>query len=132
MVVVLIALLGVFMTLTYAISWNAGNNSRSQALAILQEEVERIRSYKFTPYFTDEGLRGGIRPARTVTSPNGGVFSVRVQVDNDPATDGIQTETDVPVPTLKEVEINVRLENPSPGWQTAIPATIVMRRVRSN
>ncbi|MDM7922775.1 MAG: prepilin-type N-terminal cleavage/methylation domain-containing protein [Pyrinomonadaceae bacterium] len=132
MVVVLIALLGVFMTITYAITWNAGNNSRAQALAILQEEVERLRSAKFTPYFTDDGLRGGIQSTRTVTSPNGGVFSVRVQVDNDPAAAGIQTEADVPDPTLKEVEILVRLENPSPGWQTAIPATIVMRRVRSN
>jgi prepilin-type N-terminal cleavage/methylation domain-containing protein len=62
MVVILIALLGVFFTLTYAITYNAGNNSRAQALAVLQEEVERLRALKFTPYFTDADLRGGKDP----------------------------------------------------------------------
>jgi len=132
MVVVLIALLGVFFTLTYAITYNAGNNSRAQALAVLQEEVERLRALKFTPYSTDEDLQGGMRPAKIVVSPNGGTFGVRVTVDNDPLTEGIQTEADVPNPTIKEVEVRVRLEHPSPGWQAAVPATIVMRRVRSN
>lgn len=132
MVVVLIALLGVFFTLTYAITYNAGNNSRAQALAVLQEEVERLRALKFTPYSTDEDLQGGVRPVKIVVSPNGGTFGVRVTVDNDPVTDGIQTEADVPNPTIKEVEVRVRLEHPSPGWQAAVPATIVMRRVRSN
>ena len=132
MVVVLIALLGVFFTLTYAITYNAGNNSRAQALAVLQEEVERLRALKFTPYSTDADLQGGVRPVRIVVSPNGGTFGVRVTVDNDPLTDGIQTEADVPNPTIKEVEVRVRLEHPSPGWQAAVPATIVMRRVRSN
>jgi prepilin-type N-terminal cleavage/methylation domain-containing protein len=132
MVVILIALLGVFFTLTYAITYNAGNNSRAQALAVLQEEVERLRALKFTPYFTDADLRGGERPVRIVESVNGGTFGVRVTVDNDPEAEGTQTEADVPNPTIKEIEVRVRLEHPSPGWQAAVPATIVMRRVRSN
>jgi prepilin-type N-terminal cleavage/methylation domain-containing protein len=132
MVVVLIALLGVFFTLTYAITYNAGNNSRAQALAVLQAEVERLRSLKFTPNLTDADLQGGVRPVQIVVSPNGGTFGVRVFVDNDPDTTGIQNETDVPNPTIKEIEVQVRLEHPSPGWQAAVPATIVMRRVRSN
>lgn len=132
MVVVLIALLGVFLTLTYAITWNAGNNSRAQALAVLQEEVEQLRSRKFTPYFTDSELAGGVRPVKVVESPNGGTFGVRVEVDNDPLTPGMQLDSDVPNPTLKEITVRVRLEHPSPGWQAAIPATVVLRRVRSN
>lgn len=130
MVIVLVALLGVFFTITWAITFNAGNNSRTQALAVLQEEVERLRSLKFTPSLTDTGLQGGTRTPRTVVSPNGGTFSVRTIVDNDPWTAGIQDET---MPTsIKEIEVIVRLENPSPGWQAAVPARIVMRRVRAN
>lgn len=132
MVVILIALLGVVTSFTYAITYNAGNNSRSQALAVMQEEVERLRSLKFTPGVTDTELRGGVKAPRTVVSPNGGTFSVRVFIDNDPAAAGLQTDSDVPNPTLKEIEIRVQLENPSPGWQAAVPATIVMRRVRGN
>lgn len=130
MVIMLVALLGVFFTFTYAITYNAGNNSRAQALAVLQEEVERLRSLKFTPTVTDADLQGGTRTPRTVVSPNGGTFSVTVFVDNDPFTPGIQDET---VPTsIKEIEVRVKLEHPSPGWQAAVPATVFLRRVRSN
>ncbi len=132
LVIILIALLGVVFSFTYAITYNAGNNSRAQALAVLQEEVEFLRSKKYTPTLTDTELTGGTKTPKTVVSPNGGTFSVRVFVDNDPWTDGIQDEATVPNPAMKEIEIRVRLENPSPGWQAAVPATIVMRRVRGN
>ena len=130
MVIILVALLGVFFTFTYAITYNAGNNSRAQALAVLQEEVEKLRSYKFTPTVTDTQLQGGSKTPFTVVSPNGGPFSVTIIVDNDPFTAGIQDET---TPTsMKEIEVRVKLEHPSPGWQAAVPATVFLRRVRSN
>lgn len=141
MVVILVALLGVFSVFTYTIQFNAGNKARAQALAVLQQEVERYRSAKFTSTFTDNyaptspdngtrDITGGTKATRTVTATNGLIFTVNVIVDNDPLTAGIQDET---VPTaLKEVEIRVRLATPSPGWQTAVPATVVMRRVRGN
>jgi len=130
MVIILVALLGVCFTFTYAITFNAGNNSRAQALAVLQEEVEKLRGLKFTPTVTDTELQGGAKTPFTVVSPNGGTFSVTVIVDNDPFTAGVQDET---TPTsIKEVEVRVKLENPSPGWQAAVPATVFLRRVRSN
>lgn len=130
MVIILVALLGVFFTFTYAITYNAGNNSRAQALAVLQEEVEKLRSYKFTPTVTDPELQGGAKTPWTVVSPNGGTFSVSVEVDNDPFTAGLQNET---TPTsIKEVMVSVQLANPSPGWQAAVPATVYLRRVRAN
>ena len=130
MVIILVALLGVFFTFTYAITYNAGNNSRAQALAVLQEEVEKLRSYKFTPSVTDSQLQGGSHTPVIVESPNGGTFSVTVIVDNDPFTAGVQDET---TPTsMKEIEVRVKLEHPSPGWQAAVPATVFLRRVRSN
>ncbi len=132
MVIILVALLGVAFSFTYAINYNAGNQSRSQALAVLQQEVEQMRAAKFTPTVTDATLAGGTQATRAVMTPTGTRFAVLVSVDNDPFTAGIQTDTDVPSPTLKEVRITTQLASPSPGWQTAVPSTIVLRRVRAN
>lgn len=132
MVIILIALLGVAFSFTYAINYNAGNQSRTECLAVLQQEVEQMRAAKFTPSVTDVGLRGGIMLPRTIISPTGKRFLVTISVDNDPNTAGIQSDTDVPLPTIKEVTISAKLEAPSPGWQISVPSTIVLRRVRAN
>lgn len=132
MVIILIALLGVVTAFTYSINYNAGNQSRSQALALLQQEVEQLRAAKFTPAVTDAALTGGTQADRTVISPTGSRFTVQVVVDNDPFTGGIQDDTARPNPTIKEISITTRLESPSPGWQTAVPSTVLLRRVRAN
>lgn len=132
LVIILIALLGVAFAFTYAINYNAGNSSRSQALAVLQQEVEQLRAAKFTPSVTDTALAGGTKADKTVVNSNGSTFIVQVAVDNDPFTSGIQNDAAVPNPTLKEITVTTRLASPSPGWQTAIPATIILRRVRAN
>ena len=132
MVIILITLLGVVFVFTYAINYNAGNNSRAQALAVLQQEVEQMRAAKFTPTITDASLAGGTKASKAVTSPTGSRFTVDVVVDNDPLTSGIQDDTATPSPTLKEIKVTTKLENPSSGWQTAIPATIILRRTRAN
>jgi prepilin-type N-terminal cleavage/methylation domain-containing protein len=130
MVIILIVLLGVFYAFTYAINFNAGNASRSQALTVLQQEVEFLRSKKFSPGFTDAELTGGTKPVKTVSAANGLRFTVTDIVDNDPFLDGVQDET--VVTGLKEIRVIVRLDSPSPGWQTAVPAEIIMRRTRGN
>jgi prepilin-type N-terminal cleavage/methylation domain-containing protein len=128
LVIILIAVLGVFMTITYAITYNLGNDNRSKSLAVLQEQVERIRSAKFTPTVTDVVLQGGTT-TRTVTS-NGRAFIVTTTVDNDPFTNGIQDET--VFTNIKEITVTASLAAKTSGWQTAIPATVVLRRVKSN
>jgi type II secretory pathway pseudopilin PulG len=160
LLVIMIALLGVFSVFTYAITYNAGNKTRAQALAIMQQEIERYRAAKFnsiatdnfTPGTPDDGRRditGGRKADRIVTGPDGMTFTVRVSVDNapfvantpDPPNLDIpqneayqcQTPQNTPVDcTLKEITIEVRLAAPNPGWQTAIPVTAVLRRVRGN
>lgn len=129
MIVLLVALLGVFAVFTYSINYNAGNNSRAQALTVLRQETELLRSAKFTPFITDSLLVGGVKSPKTVISADGSRFSIETVVDDDPFTDGIQTDF---TKTLKEINITVRLENPTPGWQTAVPATTILRRVRAN
>lgn len=129
MVIFLIAMLGIFVTFTYAINYNAGNSSRAQALAILQQTVEKMRSAKFVPNGTDAALTGGAKTPQTVTSSDGNRFSVSVTVDDDPFTAGVQID---PSKSIKEVTVTVALERPTPGWQTSVPATVVLRRVRGN
>jgi Tfp pilus assembly protein PilV len=130
MVIIMVVMLGVFLSMTYAITYNAGNYSRAQSLAVLQAEAEKIRSAKFTPSFTDSVLWGGVQATRGVTLPNGTSYSVDVVVDNDPYTAGVQDET--VATSYKEITITANLANPTPGWQTAVPTKVIMRRVKSN
>lgn len=129
MIILLVALLGVFLTFTYAVNFNAGNYARSQALVVLQQEVELMRSAKFTPGVTDTTLTGGVKTAKVISTANGSRFKVNITVDDDPFTTGTQTDAGS---TLKEITIIVSSESPTPGWQSAIPAKVYLRRVRSN
>lgn len=132
LVIILIALLGVVFAFTYAINYNAGNSSRSQGLAVLQQATEQLRAAKFTGAITDAALTGGTKAPIAMNSPAGLSFTVQVTIDNDPLTPGIQDDAAVPNTTLKEITVTARLANPNPGWQTAVPATVVIRRVRAN
>ena len=134
MVVCLVVMLGLVTVFTFAVSFNAGNNSRSQALAIMQQQVELSRSAKFTRNKTDDGssrfdLTGGVKSPLIVSGADGGRFRVQISVDDDPTTSAIDTDS---ATTLKEIAIAVTLDSPSPGWQTAIPAKVILRRTRAN
>ena len=160
LVIIMIALLGVMSVFTYAVQYNQGNKTRSLALAVLQQEVERYRAAKFnssatdnfTPGSPDDGRRdltGGRKASRLVTTSDGNVFNVEVSVDNDPTVANTADAPNLDIPqgetyqclspqgtaipcTQKEITIRVTLAAPSPGWQTAIPAKVVMERSRGN
>ncbi|MCB1025060.1 MAG: prepilin-type N-terminal cleavage/methylation domain-containing protein [Acidobacteria bacterium] len=129
MFIMLVAILGVFMVFTYSVIFNAGNNSRSQALSVMQQEVEILRSAKFTPTITDSVLAGGTKVARNFTSIDGNRFIINTTVDDDPFVAGVQVDNSK---TIKEITITVTLDSPTPGWQVSVPATVILRRVRSN
>lgn len=128
MVILLVGLLGVSVTYTSAVSYNAGNNARLQSLAILQQEVEQIRNARFTPTNTDTALLGGIKPTRPETR-DGNTYQVQIIVDDDPFTGNVQIN---PNKTLKEITVLVFSENQAQSWVSAVPATVTLRRVRSN
>lgn len=138
-VIILVAMLGVAQAFTFAIAYNYGNKTRGQALAVMQDEIELLRSKKFTPGFVDPDLTGGIH-TKTVTTSTGSTFTVQDQVDNEPLVDGTQDDTysclnpqGTVIPcSIKEVTITVRLSAPTAGWQTAIPAVAILRRTRGN
>ena len=131
MVVFLIAVLGVFISFAYAVNYNSGNASRAQALALLQQKVEQMRSARFLPLSTDPPLTGGTKPADVVTAPDGNLYSLQVTVDDDPFTPGVQVDT-TNQSKFKEIRVTVSLEAPTPGWQTSVPAKVILRRVRGN
>lgn len=129
MVVLLVGLLGVSLTYTSAVRYNAGNNLRLQSLAILQQRSEQIRSAKFTPREVDPLLAGGLKDLETITTADGNTFQVQTVVDDDPFTPDVQTDTSK---TIKEITITVSSTNQAQQWVTATPATVTLRRVRGN
>ena len=129
MVIFLVVILGIFAAFTYAVAFNSGNSKRSQALSVLQREVEQMRSAKFTPTSTDSTLTGGVKAERTVTSSDNFVYRINVTVDDDPFTDGIQTNA---AKTIKEVTIVVTPQAVNGAWETAFQSRSVLIRSRAN
>ena len=136
LVILMIAVLGVFGAFTWAIRYNTGNSRRSQSLSVLQREVELLRSAKFTPTITDStpaniDLTGGTKAARSVIASNGtgATYTVQTTVDDDPFTAGTQVNT---ATTMKEITIVVTPEGTDGDWVTAYPVRAVFRRVRAN
>jgi hypothetical protein len=153
MIVVMIAMLGALQAINYSIIYNAGNASRAQNLALMQQEVERLRAAKFTPTGVDNAalpgggacrtdaqrdISGGAKTPCTVTAPNGGQFLVRTWVDNNPFNAPGTYDTNPPDPPTdgytrqKEITVQVEIAAPNPGWQMAVPARVTIRRAIGN
>lgn len=133
--VMTVMLLGTLSVFTYAVHYNRGNNLRSQALTVLQQQAEIYRSTKFTPAVTDPDLTGGAKPTKTPSSADSTVFNVDVTVDNDPTAGGMQTSETMPsgrACTLKEIKIAVTPRDATAAWQTAVKAELTIQRVRGN
>jgi type II secretory pathway pseudopilin PulG len=144
LLILLVAVIGIFAAITYSTTYNSGNSRRSQALSVLQKEVELLRSAKFLPEprgadsvtadpSADDGrrdLRGGVKPQRTVVSGDGSRYVVRTTVDDDPFVPGIQVDT---TKHLKEITVTVEALGSTAGtWETGYQTTAIFRRVRSN
>lgn len=129
-----ISLLSVVTIFAYSVRYNAGNNKRSQALAVLQQQVEVLRSVKFTPQTTDPLLLGGTRILPSpATAADDTKYQVEIRVDNDPNMPELQDETP-PHNTkkIKEITLTITPQAAQNGWVTALPTTVVLRRVRGN
>ena len=146
MFIVTIAMLGALQAINFSILYNAGNATRAQNLAILQQEAERLRAAKFTPTGIDNAalpgngscraddqrdITGGAKTPCIITAPNGGSFLVSTWVDDNPFN-AANTYDTVATSRVKEIKVEVRLAYQSPGWQTAIPARVVLRRTIGN
>lgn len=130
MVILLVALLGVIVVFGFAVNYNSGNNARSEALAILQQEVEQLRSLKFTSTAMDARLAGGTKAPKIVTMAGGNRFRVNIVIDDDPTVAGVQTDNNK---TLKEITISVTNTRVGTNdWREGFATSTVFRRVRGN
>lgn len=144
LLILFVAILGVFAAFTYSTTYNTGNSRRSQALSVLQKEVELLRSAKFLPQprgadsvtaspGADDGRRdltGGVKPERLMTAADGTRHRVEIVVDDDPYVDGVQID---PLKHLKEITVTVTpLGSDANSWETGYRTTAVFRRARSN
>jgi prepilin-type N-terminal cleavage/methylation domain-containing protein len=146
LVILLIVVAGVFAAFTYAATLNTGNSRRSQALSVLQKEVELLRSAKFvhasaggadsyTPVDCDDPRRNLLGTPdgtpRTLECPaiDGMTYLIETEIDDDPFTDGQQIDA---TKHLKEIRVTVTQPAPPGSWETAYVTRAIFRRVRAN
>lgn len=156
LVILFIAVLGVFAAVTYATKYNHGNSQRSHGLAVMQREIELLRSAKFTPTVVsnvttptptcataDNGSRditGGAKAVQVRCGIDGTMYLVETTIDDNPAMDGMQVYPGPsPAALMKEITIQVTPVSPEgqtaageATWVTGNPIFIVFRRVRAN
>ena len=131
--IMIILCVGILTAYTHVVNLNRGNNIRSQALTVLQREVEEFRSFRFVPGTTDNRLFAGDYPnyKTGVTSADGIPFNISVNVSNDP------NNTFDPDPNeancrFKQITITAVLQNPETGYLSDLRTTVTIQRVRSN
>jgi type II secretory pathway pseudopilin PulG len=134
LVLLTITVMGTFAAFTYATIYNSGNSRRSQALSVLQAEVELLRGVKFNPppAVIDATLAGGVKADKTVVGSDGASYLVQTVVDDDPFTPNSPNPQIDATKTLKEITITVTPAGTNGTWVTANRTTAIFRRVRSN
>jgi type II secretory pathway pseudopilin PulG len=146
LVILMIVVTGVFAAFTYAATLNTGNSRRSQALSVLQKEVELLRSAKFvnqagggadsyTPTDCNDPRRNLLGTAtgtpRILDCPaiDGMTYRIQTEIDDDPFTAGQQIDA---TQNLKEIKVTVTQPARAGSWETAYVTQAIFRRVRSN
>jgi len=134
--IMIILCVGTLTVFTHAVRINRGNNLRSQAQSVLQQEVEYYRSLKFVPgaetsadlvnhRSTDIYAGSHTRPQRT--SPDGRVFDITVTVVNIAPPSTVEE-----LCRFKEITIVAVPHVPESGWLANLNTNLVIQRVRAN
>ena len=130
LVLMMIAALGAASVFSYSINYNSGGSDRLVALAIAQEQLERIRSGQFNSTTTDSILNGGTLVQGGLVR-NGKRYVLTTTIDDDPTT----PDPDIIATTsLKRITVAVAPENVSQGWSLNAGAriTLITQRARSD
>lgn len=130
LVVMMVAALGAASVFSYSVNYNSGGSDRLVALAIAQEQLEKIRSGQFNSTTTDTILIGGTSVQGGLVR-NGKRYELTTTIDDDPTT----AATDVIATTsLKRITVAVVPENVSQGWSLNAGAriTLITQRARSD
>ena len=119
---------GTLTVFSHVVMINTGNNLRSEAQSVLQQEVEYYRGLTFSPGGADANLNSGTvtRPQRTAA--DGQVFNISVTIANLYPTVGAANG----VATYKEIRITATPATAKSGWLADLRTSITIQRVRSN
>ena len=135
--IMMILCIGTLSVFSYVVRINRGNNLRTQALAVLQQEVEEFRSLKFVPIGSDARLNGGSYPnyktgVSAPSSADGRKFNITVTINNYPFDDGV-LNNDESTTTLKQITVNaVPQVAENETWLQNLNTNVTIQRVRSN
>jgi len=143
LVILMIVVTGVFAAFTFAATLNTGNSRRSQALSVMQKEVELLRSAKFVVGSTDSytptdcndprrnltGTPDGTPRRMACPAIDGMTYLIETEIDDDPFTDGQQINA---TRHLKEIRVTVTQPARAGSWETAYATRAIFRRVRAN
>lgn len=124
---------GTLSVYSYVIKINMGNNMRSQALSVLQEEAEFYRAQKFVVdcNVTSNALKAGTYSRGPKPSKDNTIFNVSVTINNDVVNHTFDTPKECTT-TMKEIIINATMANPQPGWLANLRTDLTILRVRAN
>ena len=128
--IMVVLCIGTVTVYTYVVKINMGNNFRSQAQSVLQQEAEYYRSLKFVPVGSDAGLNAGTYSRPNRTSADGTVFTLSVVITNLPLVNG--SASDNTTVTLKQIQITAAPLVARTGWLSNIQTDLTIQRVRAN
>jgi len=135
--IMIILCVGTLSVFSYVVKINRGNNLRTQALSVLQTEVEYYRSLKFVPGLEstadlpnhrDLNLYAGTHTLGSITTPDHREFDVTATVVNslpagaDEAHCQFKTITITAIPHVPETQ----------AWLRNLGTNVTVQRVRSN
>jgi type II secretory pathway pseudopilin PulG len=142
--IMVILCVGTLTVFSHASKINTGNNLRAQAQSVLQQDAEYYRSLKFIPVGSDAALNGGtytnVRerpgadcPIGVSPPPASCVFTISVEIDNDPSTTVIDTGNEATC-KFKQIKISAVPKVARTGWlaNANLNTALVIQRVRGN
>jgi Tfp pilus assembly protein PilV len=124
-----IAITGIIGVFSYSAGVNSKNRRRTQSAIIAQSQIEAFRFEIFTNTLVSNALQGGSKATVYTVGDDGFNYAVDVTVDDDPFTNGIQTNS---ATKIKEITVTVTPVGSENSWVTASPALLVTRRSKSN
>lgn len=130
LVVMMIAALGAASLFSFSINYNSGASDRLVALAVAQEQLERIRIAQFNSTTTAAILTGGTSTQSGLIR-NGKRYTVTTTIDDDPATIAVEVSSTT---NLKRITVAVAPDAVSQGWSLNAGAriTLITQRARTD
>lgn len=144
-IIMIILAVGTLTVFSYVVRMNRGENLRSQALSVMQKEIEHYRSLKFVPVasgLTSAELTAHDRAQISVGGPfysaDGRQFDLFVTIYNirPNPTPGLPDTRDFlneNTTNFKEITIEAKPTSPeTDGWLANLNTSVTFQRVRSN